>query len=443
MPLTRFASEIASSLRSPFGPAPHDSTMRVLQINSVHGNGSTGRIAVTLHRALLARGDQSWVAYGRGVPPASPDAIRIGSRAEVLAHVALTRLLDRHGLGSRRATRNFLEVMEQLDPDVVHLHNIHGYYLNFEVLFEYLKRSGRPVVWTLHDAWSFTGHCAHFDFVQCSKWLASCGDCVQRRRYPASWLRDFSREMLERKRAAFSGVSGLTVVTPSTWLARIARRSFLGQYQIEVVPNGIDQSVFTPRSSQDVRARYGIAFNADVVLAVAADFRNPRKGFQYVVELATALEGDAVVVALGLPHHGSRGLPAGMIAIPRIEDVTELAALYATASAFVNPTLEDTFPTVTLEALACGTPVVTFDSGGSAEQVGAGTGFVVAKGDRKAFANVTRDVLRRGRSAFSGRCRTHAERFSAERMINAYLDLYSAAEHQGRGADPVARETRT
>jgi glycosyltransferase involved in cell wall biosynthesis len=400
---------------------------RILQINSVFGTGSTGRIALALQTAAERAGMDAWVAYGRGPAHAHAKTIRIGGTTSVLSHVALTRLFDGHGLGSRSATRSLLKAIESARPDVVHLHNIHGYYLNFELLFAHLRSSRIPVIWTLHDCWPFTGHCAHYEFAECQKWQVFCSKCPQSRRYPASWALDRSYANFDRKRASFAGLERMTLVTPSRWLADELRRSFLASYPIEVIPNGIDLQAFAPTYPDGIRSRYGIGPDSRVVLAVAADFSDPRKGLRYLLGLSPLLPKDVTIVVVGVPATSTRGFPSNMFAVPRTADTLELAALYSLASVFVNPTLEDTFPTVNLEALACGLPIVAFSTGGCPEQICDGTGLVVPKGDLQALAAAVGDILAGDRQTFASACVANAAQYSTEAMAREYIRLYLSA----------------
>ncbi|MBG0764208.1 MAG: glycosyltransferase [Tissierellales bacterium] len=193
--------------------------MKVLQINSVCGIGSTGRIATDIHNILIDQGHESYIAYGRDLPKNCDNAIRIGTKIDNYTHVLKTRLLDKHGFGSKQATIEFIDKVKKLNPDIIHLHNIHGYYINIEILFDYIKEAKKPVVWTLHDCWSFTGHCSHFDYIGCEKWKTGCFDCPQKHEYPKSLFFDNSNWNYSKKREIFSGIDEMAIVTPSNWLA--------------------------------------------------------------------------------------------------------------------------------------------------------------------------------------------------------------------------------
>lgn len=323
------------------------------------------------------------------------------------------------------ATRSFLRTVDALEPTLIHLHNLHGYYIHFELLFQWLKSSGLPVVWTLHDCWPYTGHCAYYSLAACSKWVEHCERCPQLATYPASWGVDASAAMFERKRRAFQGVKGLTLVTPSVWLAGEVRRSFLGSYPTKVIANGIDLLVFKPTRSDQLRRKIGLSPDVPVVLGVASDFSEPRKGLRLLVELARSLGDRARVVLIGVPRRLATSLPATVTAMPRTESITELAAAYSMASVFVNPTLEDNFPTVSLEALACGTPVVTFLTGGCGEQVSPTTGFVVKQSSSGDLLAAVTKVLDLGKPHYYTSCLTSASLYSTRTMCADYLSLYA------------------
>lgn len=345
--------------------------MRILQVNSVCGRGSTGRIVLDIHNELIKQGHQSFIAYGREPAVDCNGVIRIGSKYDVYLHVLRTRIFDEHGFGSRKATAKFIKKIDEIKPDIIHLHNIHGYYLNIEVLFNYFKEVQVPMVWTLHDCWSFTGHCAYFDYVGCSRWREGCFRCPQKSRYPSSWFFDKSLVNWKKKKELFAGFKNMTLVTPSRWLAELVKQSFLKDYHVVVIPNGIDTSVFKPTPS-DFRKRYGLE-NKFIILGVANVWEE-RKGLKYFLELSKMLNDDEVIVLVGLNEKQKKYLPKNIIGISRTSSVRELAGIYTAADVFVNPTLEDNYPTVNLEAQACGTYVITFASGGAPETiVGAGT----------------------------------------------------------------------
>lgn len=352
--------------------------MKVLQINSVCGIGSTGRIATDIHNILIEQGHESFIAYGRDLPKNCDTSIKIGSKLDNYKHVALTRIFDKHGFGSKKATQKFIEKVKELNPDIIHLHNIHGYYINIEVLFDYLKKADKPVVWTLHDCWSFTGHCAYFDYVGCDKWKTGCYDCPEKNYYPASMIIDNSKDNYIKKKELFTGIKNLIIVTPSKWLAGLVKQSYLREYPVEVINNGIDLDVFKPTQS-DFRERFNLE-DKFIILGVASTW-DRRKGFKYFIELSKKIKNDEAIVLVGLSEKQRKDLPKNIIGITRTSNVKELAEIYTAADVFLNPTLEDNFPTTNLEALACGTPIITFNTGGSPESIEDITTNIVDKGN--------------------------------------------------------------
>lgn len=366
--------------------------MRVLFVNSVCGIGSTGKICTDLASALEEQGHEAKIAYGRD--PYVPEqfqkyGVRIGTDSDVKFHGLESRLLDNHGEGSKRATRKFIDWVQGYKPDIIHLHNIHGYYLNIEILFNYLKRVDIPVVWTLHDAWPFTGHCVYFDYVGCNKWKTGCGRCPQKGKYPSSLFLDRSARNLRNKQAIFSGVKNMTLVTPSEWLAGLTRETYLSMYSVEVINNGIDTERFKP-APQSAIQELGLS-EKKVVLGVSLGW-GPHKRLDYLVRMAGDLGEEYQVVLIGLNKSQIESLPKNVIGFEKTRDVEELVAWYSKASVYVNPTMEDNYPTVNLEAQACGTPVVTFLSGGSAECIKDGYGIAVERGNYEALVQAVHDV---------------------------------------------------
>lgn len=340
--------------------------MKVLMINVVCGIRSTGRICTDLATALEAQGHEVKIAYGReNVPEQFQEyAVRIGSDLDVKLHGVKARLFDGAGFGSKRATEKFIDWVKEYDPDVIHLHNIHGYYINAEVLFNYLKACGKKVIWTLHDCWAFTGHCVYFDYVGCDKWKTGCEHCPQKSEYPARIGPDMSRNNYVKKRELFTGISNMTLVTPSRWLADLLSESYMKEYPTRVIHNGVDTEVFKPTEG-NVKERYNCQ-NKKIVLGVAAVW-DKRKGLDYFVELSKMLDDSYQIILVGLSKEQIEKLPKNIIGIERTNNVEELAELYTAADVFVNPTLEDNYPTTNLEAIACGTPVITYATGGSPE----------------------------------------------------------------------------
>ena len=394
------------------------STKKVFFINVTCGYGSTGRIVTGLYDILEDRGYKCIAAYGRGADPEGYKTYRIGDELDVNIHGVLSRITDRQGFYSTAATRRLVKKIRAFDPDIIHLHNIHGYYLNVAVLFDYLKTCKKKVIWTLHDCWSFTGHCTHFEFIGCNKWRSGCGNCEQLREYPKSLIMDRSKKNLEQKKRLFSDIPDMELVTPSQWLKSKVEMSYMGRYPITVIPTGIDLEYFKPTPS-DLRREYGIPENKFLVLGAAAPWRD-RKGLEDFKKLAHLLSDRYQIVLVGLKPRQISAMPRNVIALPRTESVKEMAMWYSAADAYVNLTLEDTFPTTNIESLSCGTPVVTYRSGGSPESLTDSCGIVVPRSNISAVIAAL-DVIRDGEDR-SAACMKRSELYGSELRFSQYFD---------------------
>lgn len=352
--------------------------MKVLMINVVCGIRSTGRICTDLATELEKQGHQVKIAYGRENVPEQYQkyAVRIGSELGVKIHGAKARLFDACGFGSRRDTERFIEWVKEYDPDVIHLHNLHGYYINIEVLFKYLKTCRKRIIWTLHDCWAFTGHSAYCDAIGCEKWVNGCEHCPQIKEYPKS-LVDCSKNNWKKKCYFFSSIPNLTIVTPSKWLASFVERSFLRNYPVKVINNGIDISQFKPTES-DFREKYGLG-KKFVLLGVATTW-TAMKGYTDYIELSKKLDNSYQIVLIGLTEDQINKLPGNILGIKRTGSIKELAGIYSAADAMLNLSYCDTYPTVNLEARACGLPIITYETGGSPESAGKNN-IVIEKGN--------------------------------------------------------------
>lgn len=339
--------------------------MKILMINVVCGIRSTGRICTDLATALEEQGHEVKIAYGREEVPKQYQkyAVRIGNDLDVKLHALKARLFDAAGFGSKQVTKKFIEWVKEYDPDVIHLHNIHGYYINIEVLFDYLRTCGKKIIWTLHDCWAFTGHTAFCDAIDCKRWVEGCRDCPMKNEYPKSFI-DRSAINWKKKKQIMDGVSNMTIVTPSEWLAGLVKKSYLHQYPVKVIHNGIDTSQFYPQSS-DFRERFHLE-NKFIILGVASSW-NEMKGFSDYLKLADMLDSNYQIILVGVTKKQKEQLPNNVLGIERTNSVKELAEIYSAADVFVNLSYCENYPTVNLEALSCGTPVITYDTGGSGE----------------------------------------------------------------------------
>lgn len=397
--------------------------MKVYQINVVCGNGSTGRIAADLSRAIHKNGGKCRIGYGRGDSPEDVDSFKVGNKVDLYLHALLTRITDRHGLYSRRNTQKLITDICDFGPDIIHLHNIHGYFLNYEMLFRFLYEYGKPVVWTMHDCWAFTGHCAHYESVGCNQWKRSCAHCSNLKAYPSSWNGRHVQENFFRKKKSFCSVNNLTIVTPSAWLHQQLCESFFCNYPRIIFHNGIDMKQFKP-CPNDIKRQLKIG-ERKLILGVAGKWTR-NKGLNDFITLRNMLNNEYIICLVGVSKKQSKELPPGIVGILNVKNTYELSEYYTAADVFLNLTYEDTFPTTNIEALACGTPVLTYQTGGSAESITPECGVVVNKGDLQTVVHLLYSTDWNSKSA----CRERAKIFQKEDCYRNYICLYQELERE-------------
>ena len=393
--------------------------MKLLQINITANRGSTGRIAEQIGRMAIVNGWESYIAYGRVAGLSDSKLIHVGGMWDEMWHGVQTRLFDRHGLASKRATRRLIVEIDRIRPDIIHLHNIHGYYLNYPILFEYLAKSEIPVVWTLHDCWAMTGHCAYFDAVGCDKWKIHCDRCPAKKNYPESMLLDNSFENFEKKKHYFNLPDNIIMIPVSYWLEGLLKNSFLKNQKIVTIHNGIDISNFKP-FGRCVLSNITVP----IVLGVASVWEK-RKGLDDFVSLS--YHKDIKVVLVGIDDSTEKRLPRNIICVRKTANQRELAEYYSRADVFVNPTDEDNFPTVNIESLACGTPVVTYNTGGSPESLTKETGIVVPKGNVEGLYSAIKSIIGKSPAEKEEQrrlCVERAKEFDAKVRYQEYIHLY-------------------
>lgn len=389
----------------------------------------------------MKHGWESYIAYSAGRDshkrPCRSKKVPVGNRLSVAWHGVVTRLTDRHGLASVGATYRFVKEIERIRPDVIHIHNIHGYFLNYKILFDYLAQSGIPVVWTVHDCWLYTGHCYYYSFAGCDRWKQGCGNCPQRRAFPASWWVDRSAQNFKDKEQAFTQLpkEQLTLAPVSVWMREAMRDSFLKEYPFQVIHNGIDLNTFYIRDTERVKAKYGLE-GKRLLLGVASIWCE-EKGLKDFVRLAGMVTEEEQIVLVGLKKKQRKALPKNIIGIARTENIGQLAELYSAADVLLNPTWQDNYPTVNLESISCGTPVVTYRTGGSVEPITEDTGVIVEQGDVSAMLQAARRIMAQGKEHYQVRCRAFAEaHFCKEKCYAEYLRLYErlGKEMKGEGS---------
>ena len=413
--------------------------MKVLQINTTFRNGgSTGRITYDLMRIQEKNGINGFVAYGhRTGEQKVQGTLCLQNEWRRKINILRSRLFDHHGFYNENETKRLIKWLDEIRPDIIHLHNLHNHYIHVGKLFDYIKASTIPVVWTLHDCWSFTGHCSYFDFAGCNRWKIGCGGCPCIHDYPPTWFFDRTSRNYENKKETFCGVENLTLVSPSHWLAALTRESFLNDYPIAVINNGVDTDVFKPQDIEKLKTSLNIN-GRKVLLAMAGGF-GVRKGGAYLKTIPELLNEDELLLLVGRGASTfSKVFPKKCIGIEYTNDIHELAGYYSLADVFINPTLEDNFPTTNIEAMSCGTPVITFNTGGSIESVLDGekisnigevkitsVGAVVPKGDMQSMLDVARTIMASDNDEYKTHCRAKAfERYNKDKQFMKYIDLY-------------------
>lgn len=397
---------------------------RLLIISGAINFGAPGKIVEQIGLLAEKDGYEVLVAHStRNENPSQLSHIHITTFWQEIRHALGARLFDLHGLLSTRQTEILIDKIKAFDPDVIHLHNIHGYFLNFRVLFEYLKTIDIPIIWTLHDCWAFTGRCFHFEGIGCEKWKTECYDCKAEKGYTVSPFYDRSQQLYNLKKSLIPSVRNLTLVPVSEWLSKFLKDSFLKDCNVTVIQNGVDLNVFRPLNGDRLRVKHGL-HSKFVILGVAAPW-NKRKGLDDFFKLRELLSDDYAILLVGLSQKQVNHLPKGIIGITRTESQSELAEYYSMSDVFCNLTYLDTFPTVNLEALACGTPIVTYRTGGSPEAVNESTGIIVPQGDISAIANTLNEIKSQARFKAAD-CRRHAEmHFNKDTQFHKYIELYN------------------
>lgn len=398
---------------------------KLFQINITANWGSHGKIAEGIGAKAIENGWESYIAYGRWYNESKSQLYHIGNMVDEYIHGMVSRFFDNQGLMSVGATQKLIDYIQQINPDIIHLHNIHGYYLNYPLLFKFLSQSGKPIVWTLHDCWAYTGHCAHYMFAGCEKWKKECDNCPLLSNYPSSILFDRSKKNFLQKKKSFLSLENLTLVPVSKWLEEELRQSFFKTKKIHLIQNGIDTQRFAPIEQRKyILEKFKIAHHEKIILGVASNWY--RKGLDDFIALRTMLPNNYSIVLVGLSDKEKKLLPNNIIGIERTENVDELVALYSTSDVFFNPTWEDNFPTTNLEAMSCGTPVVTYNTGGSPEAITQETGIVVERGDLDAAAKSIIEMCKIGKD-ISSKCRNRIINvFDSISMLSKYIELYNS-----------------
>ena len=394
---------------------------KLIQINTVC-NGSTGNIMRQIQIEAQNQGYETISFYGRRKGYADLPCEKFGNAVGFWSHVIWNTITDKQGRFSNCITKKMIKRIKEEAPDIIHLHNLHGYYLNYPLLFKYLREEFRgKIIWTFHDCWPITGHCPHFVIAKCDKWKKRCHSCPNKGVYPISWFMDSSKSNYELKKKLFSEFENMTIVCPSKWIQDIVKQSFLKDTKSVVVSNGIDLDVFYPRKTDNVFKKYAIPEDKKVILGVASIWEE-RKGLGVFINLAKDLDDNYVIVLVGVNKAQKKKMRPNMIGIERTENRDELAEIYSRADVLLNPSEEESFSLVTIEAMACGTPVVALDSSAVKELVNEENGVVLHESSIEEYTSAIKqcEVLKRKNKDI----RKTVEKYSVQNMTQAVLELY-------------------
>lgn len=396
----------------------------LLLINVALNTGSTGKIVEGIGTLALAEGWNVVVAHGaRYKNESNLKSIQVSSKIGEYLHYFESSMFDAQGLGSRVETKKFLRKLDRIKPDIVHIHNIHGCFLNYPLLFRYLKVRNIPVVWTLHDCWAMTGHCVHFERTQCDLWKSMCDKCPQKRDFPSSYLFDMSKRNFMLKRELLSQLDNLHITTVSRWLADVAKESYLKSSPIHVIPNGIQTSQFQSTSS-DIKEQLKIR-GKRMLLAVASGF-GERKGLYDYCRLNELLSDNYQLVLVGVSAEDRKHLPSNIIALSKTNSQLELVKLYSAADVLLSLSYEETFGLTILEAMSCGTPAVVYANTAQPELISSSTGAVVANGDLEAVVAAVDNICSKGKDIYSSNCKSFADNYEQTKIYRDYINLYTS-----------------
>ena len=397
--------------------------MKVILINS-YNFGSTGRVCCAVQKYLNNTGDICLFAYGEG--KASDELhynYKISTKKKMTLHAIKTLICGLHGYYSKQDTKRLILWIKNEKPDIIHIHNLHGGYVNYITLLNAVGVLGIPVVFTLHDCWLYTGKCYHYYEANCDKWLKNCGNCPQLSMYPKSYFFDRTKKMLTDKKHTFEKLHDATITCVSDWLAGEARHSFLNKYEIVTIKNGIDTEIFKSVSNEwqsdgvEIRGKY-------VILGVASSW-NSHKGLGDFIRLAKLLCEDEVIVLVGVTEEQAQKLPPNCIGIKNIGDKHQMAQMYNRADVFLNCSSEETFGMTAAEAMSCGTPVIVYNATACSELVGENCGYVVAPHDIDDIRKCIDKHKSIGSEAMRQSCRKNVlEHYAEQNMAKEYANLY-------------------
>lgn len=400
--------------------------MIVLQINIESNYGSTGRIVEGIGRLAQSQGIETHVAYSRGANPSRLNTHHIGNKLSQGLHLVRTRVFGDHLKGSGFSTKQLIKLIEKLDPNIVHIHQVHGYYLHVPILFKYLRKSDRKIVWTLHDCWSYTGHCSYYTKIGCQKWLKECHNCPQFSGYPKSYFFDRSKEEFNLKKELFASMQNLHLVAISDWLKEEVSKSILAELPISVIKNGVDLEIFKPiKFNKELEKKKRGITSKNVVIATGTTW-NSSKGLEDYKKLGAKLPNNTTLLLVGIPKYLQVGFPNSTICIERTESKEELSLLYNIADVVLSLSYQESFGLTIPEGLACGTPGVAYRNTALKEHISEHTGKLVMTGNIQEASQAIAEVIEVGKSAMSEACISFCHKnYNLKNNYQNYLSLYS------------------
>lgn len=360
----------------------------LLQLNTTCNQGSTGKIAENVGLIMKEKGWEVYYAHGaRYINKSQLNTYKIQCIWNEYLHAFKSMIFDAAGLGSINETKRLINYIKKIKPDIIQIHNLHGYYINYKILFEYLNTTNIPIVITLHDCWLLTGHCVHFEHKKCEKWKTQCQDCPQIHSYPKSLFLDKSKRNYLLKKNLIAQNINIHFICVSTWIEKLVLESIYKKHSISTIRNGIDLDIYKPTIPKNQ--------NRFQILGVGNPWSKD-KGLYDIYKLRELLPIDEYdIVLVGLTPKQLKSIPNGIKGILRTNNQQELVDLYSSSHVFINPTYADTFPTTNLEALACGTPVITYNTGGSPESIDNQTGIIIEQGNINKLAEAIKSLKRK------------------------------------------------
>jgi len=399
---------------------------KLLQINVTANAASTGRLAEDIGDVAIANGWQSYIAYGRDYRPSHSQLIKIGGRLSIYSHVLVSSLFDRHGLGSYFATKRFLKKVDEIKPDIIQFHNVHGYFLNLPLVLNYCKDKNIPLVWSLHDCWSMTGHCSHFAMEGCEKWKTECNHCSLLKKYPASFgLIDNSRSNYRIKKQLVEALPSLTIISGSQWLGDIAKQSYFKNRKVKVIPHGIDTEIYQPRTNgNEIRKRLGL--EGKFVIMASGTVWLAYKGLYDFEKLQRILPDDCQIIIVGMSQEEiEKKLPKGLIGIPRTKTPQELSEYYSMADCVMSLSRLESFGLTPVEGFACGTPAIVYNDTSLPELITEETGFIAEPGNIEDVKEKVLKLKAIGKDHYTVNCRKVAvEKYDRYKCYEEYLRVY-------------------